>query len=285
MRRAVVLLQLVALAVGLAACGGDTLSLDPVAEAATKTVAAGSSRIDFEMRMDAGDGSFSLDGEGAFAYGPKPRGWMKMEMPELFPGSGAGSMEMRLVGDKVFMRLAGELMRNAGLGSGKTWFGFDLTAAMDKAGLGSFDLSQLQQQQQNPAELLRLLRLSSTSVEESGEAIVRGVRTTRYSASLDLTKSVEATADQLGMSEQERQEMRLAVTRMQAQTGLSEIPVEVYVDADGLLRRMVMTMSMKVEGSEMSMLARYDFFDFGAPVNVKAPPARSVLDVTGELGP
>lgn len=284
MRRALVLLQLLALAVGLSACGGDTLSLDPVAEAATKTVDAGSSRIDFEMRMEAGDESFTFDGEGAFAYAPRVRGWMKMEMPEFFPGSGPGAIEMRMVGDKMFMRLTGDLMQDAGRGSGKTWFGFDLKAAMNKAGLGSFDLSQLQQQQ-NPSELLRLLRLSGTSVEQSGEAIVRGVRTTRYSAKLDLTKSVEAAADQLGVSKRERQEMLLAVTRLQAQTGLSEIPVEVYVDATGLLRRMVMTMSMKVEGNEMSMLARYDFFDFGVAVKVKAPPAKSVLDLTGELGP
>ena len=37
-------LQLVALAVGLTACGSDTLSLDPVASAAAKTVESGSSR-------------------------------------------------------------------------------------------------------------------------------------------------------------------------------------------------------------------------------------------------
>ena len=40
MTRVLLALQLVALAVGLTACGGDALALDPVASAAAKTVEA-----------------------------------------------------------------------------------------------------------------------------------------------------------------------------------------------------------------------------------------------------
>jgi hypothetical protein len=48
---------------------------------------------------------------------------------------------------------------------------------------------------------------------------------------------------------------------------------------------MTMSMSMKVEGQPLSMRISIDYFDFGVPVNVKAPPAGDVTDVSGLLRP
>ena len=78
---------------------------------------------------------------------------------------------------------------------------------------------------------------------------MRGTATTRYTAMLDLQKAVDAGADELGLSEQQRKEMRGAAEQMKKQSGVARIPIEVFVDDDGLLRRMVMKMSFAAEGA------------------------------------
>ena len=66
MRRVLVALQVVALAVGLTACGGDARALDPVASAATKTVESGSSRVEFTIAAKAAGQSIDMTGSGLF---------------------------------------------------------------------------------------------------------------------------------------------------------------------------------------------------------------------------
>jgi len=79
MRRVLVALQVVALAVGLSACGGDALALDPVASAATKTVESGSSRVEFTIAAKAAGQSVDMTGTGLFDYrnarGASVRDW------------------------------------------------------------------------------------------------------------------------------------------------------------------------------------------------------------------
>ena len=63
------------------------------------------------------------------------------------------------------------------------------------------------------------------------------------------------------------------------------MPFEVFVDDDGLLRRLTMDMSMQVMGQPMSTKVSMDYFDFGVDVDVQAPPAGDVTDATGALHP
>ena len=57
-----------------------------------------------------------------------------------------------------------------------------------------------------------------------------------------------------------------------------------FVDDDGLLRRMVMKMSLAVAGEKVSVEALTDYYDFGVEVDVEAPPAAQVFDVSDEVG-
>jgi hypothetical protein len=63
------------------------------------------------------------------------------------------------------------------------------------------------------------------------------------------------------------------------------VPFEVFIDDDGLLRRMTMDMNMTTAGEAMTMALKMDYFDFGTDVNVQAPPAGDVFDATGLLRP
>lgn len=269
--------QLFALVVGLTACGGDTLSLDPVASAATKTSETGSSRVAYTIAMDVAGESVEMTGSGVFDY-RHPRGSASFRMR--LPGAGDMRMEMRMLGTKMYMRMPDGLGGEA-LPFGKEWLGFDLDKTLEQAGLGGFNYSQ----QQDPAQLLQYLRAAGGDLEEAGSARVRGVETTRYIGSMNLRKALEAGFAELGLSKEEQQRARDGMQQLLDQVGVENLPIEVFVDEDGLLRRMTMEMGMKIEGEQLSMSMQMDLFDFGVDVSVQAPPKSQVMDLTGALGP
>lgn len=277
MRRLLFAVQLVALAVGLAACGGDALSLDPVASAATKTAASGSSRVEFTIAVKVAGESIDMTGSGVFDYSD-PRGSVTYRMQ--IPGLGDVSMDMRMLGTKMYIRMP-EALAGKGLTNGKEWLGFDLGKSLEQAGLGSFDFAQ----QQDPAQMLQFLRAASADVKEAGTTTVRGVETTRYVGRMDFRKALDAGLDGLGMSAKEREKARRGMNLMLDQLGSKSIPFEVFVGGDSLLRRMTMDMTMDVEGERLAMAIQMDYFDFGVEVDVQEPPARDVFDATDALQP
>ena len=153
--------------------------------------------------------------------------------------------------------------------------------SLQRAGLGSLGFTQ----QQDPAQTLQYLRAASSGVKESGSATVRGVETTRYVGRLDFRKALDAGLDRLELPAAERQRARQGMQRMLGQLGAKGMPFEVFVDDDGLLRRLTMDMSMQVMGQPMSTKVSMDYFDFGVDVDVQAPPAGDVTDATGALHP
>jgi hypothetical protein len=276
MTRVLLALQVVVLAVGLTACGGDALALDPVASAAAKTVDSGSSRVEFSVAMKVGTESVDMTGSGAFDYSTsRGEATYRMQLPMF----GEVGMDMRIVGTKVFIRLPEAL--SGGLTGGKEWVGMDVGKSLEQAGLGGLDFTQ----QQDPAQTLQYLRTASTGVREAGTATVRGAETTRYTGRLDFRKALEAGIEKLELTPAERQRARQGMQWMLDQLGPGGVPFEVYVDDHGLLRRMTMDMSMTIEGEPMTMAMRMDYFDFGLDVDVQAPPASDVFDATGKLRP
>ena len=275
MRRVLVALQVVALAVGLTACGGDALALDPVASAATKTVESGSSRVEFAIAMKAAGQSMDMTGSGLFDYRER-RGAVTYRMQ--LPGVGNASMEMRMIDTKLYLRLP-QAVAGPALPNGKQWFGLDLDKSLRRAGLGSLDFTQ----QQDPAQTLQYLRAASSGVKENGSATVRGVETTRYVGRLDFRKALDAGLERLPAAERER--ARQGMQRMLGRPGSKGVPFEVFVDDDGLLRRLTLDMSMEAMGQPLSTKLSMDYFDFGVDVDVQAPPARDVTDATRLLHP
>jgi hypothetical protein len=60
----------------------------------------------------------------------------------------------------------------------------------------------------------------------------------------------------------------------------SQIHLDVWVDKNGLARRMSMAMNMALYGS---MTMTMDLYDFGKPVTVSVPPASIVTDISQQL--
>jgi hypothetical protein len=100
-----------------------------------------------------------------------------------------------------------------------------------------------------PDKLLAMLRDASRDTGRVGDEDVRGVSTVRYKLTVDCEEAKLACDD--------------------------TAPVEVWIDGDGLLRR------IWVEDSGYG--GTIDFFDFGVDVDIEPPPAERVADI-GALG-
>ena len=72
---------------------------------------------------------------------------------------------------------------------------------------------------------------------------------------------------------------------MSRQAGLETIPIEVFVGADGLLRRLEMSMKSTILAQAFALTQTTDFYDFGRDVDVQAPPPAQVFDLSGLAGP
>jgi len=275
MKRLLALVPLLAAALFLSGCGSkDALTLDPVAEAASNTTKAGSSRVAFTSTMLLAGREVSVDAKGLYDY-DRSRGSLTMDMSGLLPGASAfGDVELRQLESKLYMRMPG--IAGAFLPQGKQWLSFDVDAALDPAGLGHLGSAGLQQ---DPSQFLTLLRASSVDVKQAGAGNVRGTDVTRYTAKLDLRKSIDASLDRLELSDEQEAALRRAAEQLTDQVGAKRIPVEVFVDADGLLRRLNMDLATTVQGHQVALEQSVDYYDFGVGVDVDAPPADQVYDL------
>ena len=227
--------------------------------------------------MKVGGESVGMTGSGAFDY-RKARGEATYSMQ--LPMFGEVGMDMRIRRHEGLRPPArGARGRRADRRQGVDERRHRQVAR--SPGLGGLDFSQ----QQDPTQMLQYLRTASTGVTEAGSATVRGVETTRYTGRLDFRKALDAGIEKLELTPAERQRAREGMETMLDQLGGEGVPFEVFVDEDGLLRRMTMDMNMAIEGEQVSMKMSMDYFDFGVDVNVQAPPARDVFDATGMLRP
>src|SRR5204863_2737733 len=139
------LLCFVACTAAVAGCGGDTLSFDPVASAATKTAASESSRVAFTATMNVdGVGGMAFSGAGVFdgrmrsgalniRYQLPPAaqaqlGGVDPTMQMIMDGRSGLVMYMR---SPLFARVAGDKWIKVDLAQQAKKEGIDLQALMD----------------------------------------------------------------------------------------------------------------------------------------------------------
>jgi hypothetical protein len=139
--------------------------------------------------------------------------------------------------------------------AGKDW------VAIDTKDLG---VSSDQLTNQNPADVLESLR-GAGDVQKLGTEEIDGVETTHFRAQIDTSKALDK------LSTAQRDQAGAFLKQMG-----SSYPMDVWIDGDGLPRRFALDLTIKGSGS-VSM--RRDFSDYGAPVDVSAPPADSTISM------
>jgi hypothetical protein len=165
----------------------------------------------------------------------------------------------------------------ATLPSGKSWVKVDLAAAGRKVGVDVNALSQ--GQAGDPSQTLDYLRGASSDIKKVGSEDVRGTQATHYRAVVDLNK---AAAESPKASEAIKSTIKLLGTATQ--------PVDVWVDAEGRVRRMKYAVDLSKSkvptstGVPGSVTFTLDLFDFGVPVQATLPPADQVVDLGALTG-
>ena len=248
-----------AVAVVAAGCGGGSSSTTAgdIASAASRTAKTGSLEADFAVSAQG------LSGKGSGDCNNKQRsGQLKMT---LNANGRKIPVDTVVTGDVVYLRSPAFAQATT---QDKQWVKLDLAALGSRQ--GSTDLSGILDASPTPANALAYLQGSST-VSKVGSESVGGVKTTHYTVSADLDRAVEhangATRD--------------AVQGVISQSGVKNLPLDVWLDGNGYIRKVSYD---EHAGRRQAAKVTMELHDFGAPVAINAPPGDAVVDLTRMVG-
>jgi hypothetical protein len=242
------LLLLVAPVALVAASCGDTLSLDPVAKAATESAKQTSEHMHMTARVSSGGRVISMSGEGDFANDPT----LGKLTVGVISGGRVDTMREVMQGTRIY--LSSDLFAQQ-LPAGKTWLSVDVAKAGKSLGI---DVNRYSSQ--SPSDTLAQLK-ASTSVQVVGRATVGGVRTTHYTSTLDPGK--------------------LAKLEHAAHVQLDYRPVDVWIDGKGLVRKLHMAFAeTDAAGTASSSDITIELSKYGETVPVVVPFDWETYDAT-----
>ncbi len=291
---------LAVLAFVAAGCGGSsssTAGLEPIsfeqlAQSASTSADAKSGRFSFDLSLTfpGADEPFAFSGEGAFDE-PSGRASFAVDMSSFakllggfvtgLGGANASGLpdfddpagwridvvQDGTVGYVRFPALGGQLP------TGKTWIRGDA----DGPSTSGFDFGELEQfAKSDPRDVLVALRAVTSEVETLGSEQLRGVETTHYRATVDPAELAKLA------SAKDRTVTQSLVDRLSAQAGVGPFPVDVWLDASGLVRKL----SLSVEATEPStsrsskVSMSFELWDYGRTVDIELPPASQVVDAS-----
>jgi hypothetical protein len=248
MRRRLVAAAVALLAV-LAACGSGSGSsaAEIVREAPTKTAAAGSARLAMNLTLSSGALSGTVAGEGVIDL-KNGLGAISLDLNSLSGSLANGKVEAVLGPDGIFVKLPGVAPAT------KPWIKLDLSSLAGQAGVNLGSLGQLQSA--DPSQALQFLKGAVGDMKKVGSEKVRDADTTHYRGTLDLQKAAASAP---------------AASTAVSALGTSSVPTDVWIDGEGRMRKMILTVP--------SGAAEFEMYDFGTPVDVKEPLPSEVTDL------
>jgi hypothetical protein len=245
-----------------------------------------------EMTFPGATESFGFSGDGAFDSGAD-RASLSFDLSSfagllggLFAGAAgedapdfgdADAWKIEAVQDGTVMYLRFPAVSDE-LPDGKSWVRIDPTTMAEAQG---FDFEQFEQFTSNdPRKMLDFLKAVSGEVETVGTEELRGVSTTHYRATVDL-RNYERL-----VPAEDREELSSMFGELIEQSGVSEMPFDVWLDDAGLVRKLELTFSQTQPGTtdvaEASMA--FELYDYGADVEIELPPASQVVDASALSG-
>jgi hypothetical protein len=259
----------IALVLAISGCGSTSATLDPVAQAAEVTSQAGGAHIALTAHLSAAGlpAPLTINGQGFFNYRSQ-EGTIGLDMAGL--PTVAGALHMEEIFKSAALYIGSPLFAGK-LPGGAHWMKLDIARFGQALGL---DLQSLTGGQSNPAQFLEYLKASGGTVTSVGHELVRGVPTTHYRGTIDLSK----VADMLPGGN--RAQLHAALAKVIAQIGASSLPVDVWVDSARLVRRMEIVISASAGGQSLRMQMSVELFGFGPTPPVTAPAQGDVYDAT-----
>ena len=256
------------------------------AKAASTTASKGTARVTFSTRI-SGAGlpmPITLDGTGVTALGAS-RGTMTFKLGSLLALAGAspsssGDLDLRFDGGKLWVKppAIGSLK----IPGGKHWVALDLPRIAAALGLPDKGLGGLFSL--DPSAQLRALR-SVKGLKEVGKEDVAGASTTHFHGSYRVSDTIKA------LPAAQRKTVGDALDALKrlspdAQKQLDvPVPADLWVDASGVTRRLVSTVTLPSQGGRAggTLREQYELSDFGTKLDVTAPPAGDTFEATQAL--
>jgi hypothetical protein len=239
---------------------------NPVLAAYQKTVSTKTASVAMDVTVTGASSSpvkVTVIGQVGFSTGEAA---FQMAIPSI------GSMGVRLVKPTVYVQFPPGL--GVPLPAGKSWMSFNLDSPAMNTALGA-SFSQLTDSANQTTDSLSYLKaVSANGVSTVGTASVRGVPTTEYSATVDLTKAGQGR----------NPAVQALLQKLQTKTGMTSLPINVWLDDQGQIRREVFDESLTVSGKHTRVQVSVEYFDFGAPIDVAPPPASQTVDLSSVLG-
>ncbi len=257
MRRLALAGTVALVATGCGGGGGSSASPDDIADAASKTAKAGSLEADFAVSAQG------LSGRGSGIFNSKDRtGQLKMTLDargRQIP------VDTVVAGDVVYLRSPAFAQATT---QDKQWIKLDLAALGSRQ--GNTDLSGFLDASPTPTNALAYLQ-GSSQVDKVGSESIGGVDTTHYAVSANLDQAAQHSSGAT----------RDAVQGVISQSGVKKLPLDVWLDANGYIRKVSYD---EHAGRRQAAKVTMELHDFGSPVEITAPPSDSVVDLTRMVG-
>ncbi|MEU5223596.1 hypothetical protein AB0G55_13175 [Streptomyces toyocaensis] len=235
---------------------GQEQGTTAVRAAYDKTAEAESARMTVRMKMAAEGRTVTSDGEGVLDL-----------------AGGDSVMTVEAQGERLEQRVVDEVLYQKAPGQktpgGRPWIKIDLRKVAEQQGVNN-------QQIGDPAQTAAYAKaITDKDVTEVGTEKVDGVNTTHYRVSVDVARL--PGGDQ-----------------MRKQLGPT-LPMQVWLDDEGRLRRQQIDMTVKAPASasakpdggaaprQLEMTTVMEFSDFGTEVDAEAPRADQVTDMTDRV--
>ncbi len=227
-----------------------------VRSAYDKTAEEDTARVKLRVQTSAQGASESANGQGAV---------------DLDDGDSVMTLTVR--GQRIEQRVVDQVlyqkMPKGQAPGGKPWIKIDLGKVADRQGTGDQSMS-------DPARSAAYAKaITDKDVTRKGTATVDGVRTTHYRVSVDVAELPGGDT-------------------LRRQVGPA-LPMDVWLDDEGRMRRQQIDMTLKAPPSEQRSSADassspqkvtvrtvMEFTDFGTELEADAPPAGQVTDMTGK---
>lgn len=209
-----------------------------------------SEHVSLTATSTSAERTVTMTGEGDFRNKPT-LGSMTMSI------AGPQQLSVQSVLKDTTIYISSDLFRGQ-LPHGKIWMSMDMAKVAKTIGVSM----PSGWSSQTPADTLAMLRATGSQVTKIGPDTVDGLATTHYTATVDPARAAKV-GKALGMT-------------------VSYAPVDVWVDAQGLVRRL--HLSYTASGSstlpDSSMELTETLSRYGEPVNVTVPPSWQTYDAT-----
>ncbi len=271
-----------AAALAISGCGSSVV--DPVAKAATTSNSVPGFRANIIMEMESAALPTGITATGTGSFDVRDHaGAMNLAMqlpnsPQITQalGSSTLNLEERIRQLTIYMKMPATL--SSKLPGGKPWWKLNLAQAAAAQGLSGLSSLTSNPAGGDPSQFLQYMR-GAGKVTKLGSAQIAGFRTTHYHVLVNLDK----VATKLPSSD--RTAVNQTIKKLETMLGSHQLPVDVWIDGNNLIRRMQMRMSLApASGQALTMSLQMTIPQYGAQPEPSVPPASQVSDLTSLAG-